>query len=89
MELEAETEKRRKKVERKKKKSFTHIKLPNQVLVGWKGWWDRAEADRKREGKEPDGNNSWSINKNNQIMKDHFKKKRFSVSKEEKPWNEN
>ena len=33
MELEAETEKRKKKVERKKE-SFTNIKLPNQVLVG-------------------------------------------------------
>ena len=88
MELEAETENRKKKVERKKKESFSTIKLPNQVLVGWKGWWDRVEADGKREGKKPEKNNSWSRNRSNRIMKDHFIKKYFSEPKEEKPFND-
>ena len=85
MELEAETENRKKKVERKKKESFSTIKLPNQVLVGWKGWWDRVEADGKREGKKPEKNNSWSRNRSNRIMKDHFINKYSSEPKEEKP----
>jgi hypothetical protein len=45
-------------------------------------------CEYKREGKKPDRNNSWSRNRRNQIMKDHFINKYFSDPREEKQWNE-
>ena len=46
--------KRRKKLQQagKAKKTLEEQVLPNQALVGWRGWWSRMEAESSKDGKE-------------------------------------
>ena len=34
------------------RRTFDDRVLPNQALVGWRGWWSRMDAESRKDGKE-------------------------------------
>ena len=64
-----------------KKASFTNIIIPNLMLVGWRGWWQRMEAEARKEQARLQKKDDWikSKSSNNREIKSSFIQKYFGV----------
>ena len=52
IDIEKQNKKKRLQQAEQEKNTFRNKVLPNQVLVGWRGWWSRMEAESRKEEKE-------------------------------------
>ena len=43
-----------------KKASFTNIAIPNLMLLGWRGWWQRMEAEGRTEQARLENKEYWT-----------------------------
>jgi hypothetical protein len=56
------------------KRTFDDRVLPNQALVGWRGWWSRMEAESRKDEKERKKVDSMNETTNRmQPIETHFK----------------